>query len=594
MQYAYWVTKLNTTYMQSSASTRSDSNISLTRLPEQIVQKPLSVRRTSRTEQADYLSRAQPNLSQRGQARQLGISRGRLRHWQKRQRALGAPLSEVAFFESPEGVAFLHRLVTAIHIGMTLEGSGGIRQVCKLLERSGLSRHVASSYGAQQAFNATLEENIVIYGKQQHKTLGQAMPARDISVGEDETYHPQPCLVALEPVSGFILLERYADDRSAKTWNEALEEAIDDLPVKVIQSTSDEAKGLISHARHLEAHHSPDLFHIQHDLVKGSALALKRVEKQAETALVTAQESLAKAQRAKAYFQQKKTRGRPSKAYEQAVKNAEIQVLSAEVDLEQAQQNRQEARQTIRDMSAIYHPYHLDTGVGQSPEVMQTRLNTCWDSLDRLTRKANLSERCQQLLDKAKSMTQAMLLTLQFFIATCQFKLGALDLPEHIEVIVRDNWIPALYLQNVAQRCGKPEERRRLQLLAAQLMRPVHQAEGPIAALSEAERQRIEEVATECAHLFQRSSSAVEGRNGQLSLHHHRHHRLSDRKLGALTVIHNYLIERCDNSTAAQRFFGHPPDDLFDWLMAQTKPPGRPAQKRAPYCKIETSKRIAA
>ncbi|MEF8770227.1 DUF6399 domain-containing protein [Candidatus Accumulibacter contiguus] len=45
----------------------------------------------------------------------------------------------------------------------------------------------------------------------------------------------------------------------------------------------------------------------------------------------------------------------------------------------------------------------------------------------------------------------------------------------------------------------------------------------------------------------QRSSSGVEGRNGQLALHHQGRHRLSDRKLAALTVVHNYHIRRADD-----------------------------------------------
>jgi hypothetical protein len=47
-----------------------------------------------------------------------------------------------------------------------------------------------------------------------------------------------------------------------------------------------------------------------------------------------------------------------------------------------------------------------------------------------------------------------------------------------------------------------------------------------------------------CADLFQRSSSCVEGRNGQLSLKHHALHRFTLLKLQALTVLHNYLARR--------------------------------------------------
>jgi hypothetical protein len=73
-----------------------------------------------------------------------------------------------------------------------------------------------------------------------------------------------------------------------------------------------------------------------------------------------------------------------------------------------------------------------------------------------------------------------------------------------------------------------------------------------------------ETVARECADLFQRSSSPVEGRNGHLDLFHHGHHRLMTRKLKALTATHNYLKQRPDGTTAAERFFGKKPRDLLD------------------------------
>ena len=53
--------------------------------------------------------------------------------------------------------------------------------------------------------------------------------------------------------------------------------------------------------------------------------------------------------------------------------------------------------------------------------------------------------------------------------------------------------------------------------------------------------------AKELAELFQRSSSCVEGRNGMLSLLHHRRHRLSASNLKALTVVYNYHIRRKNN-----------------------------------------------
>jgi hypothetical protein len=353
------------------------------------------------------------------------------------------------------------------------------------------------------------------------------------------------------------------------------------LKVEVVQVASDQAKGLIRHARNLGAHQSPDLFHVQRDVVKATGLALQRAEKQAEAAVAAASEALAQACREEAGERSKPPRpGRHSNQSERRTKEAELQLLVAQVDLERAKQHREQARGEVRALGNAYHPYLPETGQAQTPEQLHARLETSWANLERIAREASLTERCRQLLDKAKGLTQAMLLTLQFFIATCQAKVEALNLPPEVEVLMQSHLIPAIYLDRVAGRCAKAEERQRLRQLSQELLRPLCQAGSPLALMGEAERRRLEEVATECADLFQRSSSAVEGRNGQLSLHHHARHRLSDRKLNALTVIHDYLIKRPDGTTAARRFFGRAHDDLFHWVLGRIRPPARPAKKR--------------
>ena len=89
---------------------------------------------------------SQGTSSQRQLAEELEIPRTTLQHWLKRKESIDADPEVVAFFESPTGVAFLHRLVLAAHFVMTLVGPCGIRQVCLFLELSGLDRFVAASY----------------------------------------------------------------------------------------------------------------------------------------------------------------------------------------------------------------------------------------------------------------------------------------------------------------------------------------------------------------------------------------------------------------------------------------------------------------
>ncbi len=146
--------------------------------------------------------------SHRHVAEQLGIPRSTLQYWQHRQEGLEATPAVVAFFESPEGLVLLHRLLIAAHVVITLLGSGGIRLVCVWLELTGLNRFVAASYGSPQQVGTVIETATVTFGQQEKTRLAKEMPARKITTCQDETFHPEPCLVAFEPVSNFILLEQ--------------------------------------------------------------------------------------------------------------------------------------------------------------------------------------------------------------------------------------------------------------------------------------------------------------------------------------------------------------------------------------------------
>jgi hypothetical protein len=66
---------------------------------------------------------------------------------------------------------------------------------------------------------------------------------------------------------------------------------------------------------------------------------------------------------------------------------------------------------------------------------------------------------------------------------------------------------------------------------------------------------------------YQRTSSAVEGRNGYLSGLHHAGRGLSQQTLRVLTIIHNFDLKRADGTTAAQRLFDHRFPNLFEWVI---------------------------
>jgi small-conductance mechanosensitive channel len=226
-------------------------------------------------------------------------------------------------------------------------------------------------------------------------------------------------------------------------------------------------------------------------------------------------------------------------------------------------------------------PYALESGAAQSPAELAAALNQHFTNLESVAAQAHLSDHCRQKIAKAKRMLVAMVATLTFYVLTLRAKVEALALPPAMERAVYDQLIPAIYLDLVAEKTAAAAQRHTLKQRAAELLAPLCGASSPLKSLAPEDLRVIEQVAQECAELFQRSSSCVEGRNGQLALRHHSLHRLRDQKLAALTTMHNYFVQRSDGTTAAERFFGAKPGNLFEWVLERVDLPGWPAQKRA-------------
>src|SRR4029453_5232741 len=93
------------------------------------------------------------------------------------------------------------------------------------------------------------------------------------------------------------VLEQAALARDQDTWNAFMEHALAGLNCRVIQSTSDEAPGLLAYVEpHLGAHHSPDLFHVKHELSKAVAAPMAAKQRAADKAVVKGGETLTRVQ----------------------------------------------------------------------------------------------------------------------------------------------------------------------------------------------------------------------------------------------------------------------------------------------------------
>jgi hypothetical protein len=539
--------------------------------------------RWSRTQRAElfdpYLALQAQGRSLRQAAKALEVPRSTLQAWKAYQESLDEHPTVVIFFQSSPGLAFLHRLVLGIHLVCTEGGACGMRLVCLLLKLTGLDRFVAASYGIQQQVNRQVEEAIVRYRQEESARLAQDMPTKAITLAKDETFTGGLCLVAAEPKSNYIVLEQAAHARDQDTWQALMEKALSGLHCQVIQSTSDEAPGLLAYVEHhLGAHHSPDLFHVPHELVKAVSGPMATKQRAAAKAACEAQERLEQGQRQlqeSANAPHKRGPGRPPQAAA-SLEQLEQDAQAAHQKLERLSAQRAQVAQSMRHIGQAYHFVDVERGVRRNGRLIAADIQGQIDTMRSVAQYEGLSQTCLERIDKAERVVSKMQATIEFVSGYVHKQVRQLDLSPPVSYVLHAPLIPSFYLDRVAQsrtvHAGEP-----LRELAQRLRTPLFEPGGVLAELSEVQQSELKQQAKELAEVFQRSSSNVEGRNGYLSLRNHQLRGLDrPRKRECLTAIHNFFLTRADGTTAAERFFGQKPRSMFTAILQSVDLPPAP------------------
>jgi hypothetical protein len=129
------------------------------------------------------------------------------------------------------------------------------------------------------------------------KDGGAAGEVREIIGAVDETFLQRLMLVFIDLVSGYLVCEEVAEDRTYDTWYALVATRVETLGTDVLYLVSDRAKALIKRAETgLGCLSIPDLFHLTHEVVKSYSLAILGRLRHARQALSQAQERLRRSQ----------------------------------------------------------------------------------------------------------------------------------------------------------------------------------------------------------------------------------------------------------------------------------------------------------
>jgi hypothetical protein len=358
-----------------------------------------------------------------------------------------------------------------------------------------------------------------------------------------------------------------------------MEKALSGLNCQVMQSTSDEAPGLLAYvAHHLGAHHTPDVFHVQHELVKAVSGPMATKQRAAAKAAREAQERLEQSQghlQGAGDTPPKRGPGRPPQAAASR-EQLEQDAQAARQAFERLSAQREQVAQRIRTIGQAYHFVDVERGVRRNGRLIAADIQGQIDTMRSVAQSEGLSQTCLERIDKAERVVPKMQATIEFVSGSVPKHVRQLDLSPPVAYVLHAHLMPSFSLDRVAQsrtvQAGEP-----LRELAQRLRTPLFEPGGVLAELREVQQSEFKQQAKELAEVFQRSSSNVEGRNGYLSLRNHQLRGLDrPRKRAGLTAMHNFFLTRADGTTAAERFFGQKPRSMFATILQSVDLPPAP------------------
>jgi hypothetical protein len=391
---------------------------------------------------------------------------------------------------------------------------------------------------------------------------------RSIVAAMDETFFgPFMILVLMDLTSGYLLLEDISDDRSFDTWFAKVTPRLKSLGIDVNYAVSDRAKALIKLAiAGFECDSVADTFHAQHDCSRllGGQLG-KRVE--------TAQTAVNAAQQAEQNVS--------AKTSKEKVAKLQANTIEAEQTLAEAQKIQQDYHANLQAVSDAIHPFSLMDNTPNDATKIENELEQKAQVFEKIAKDAGISDK-KNKINKFRNQIKPLTLGVHNWWLWVWETLKNLMVDEATQHWLTTILLPVVYWHYQMNKADKPHKRVKYQAAWERAFDTLKN--HPLTAkLPPSEIQRWQMWAESMVRQFHRSSSAVEGRNGCLSQMYHNGRGITEQRLRANTVVHNYGLKREDGTTAAMRLFGTEFPDLFTWLVNEMGelPLPRERKKRA-------------
>lgn len=468
------------------------------------------------------------------------------------------------WWETEEGRRWLTRLVLATLYTFGLKRGVGAGTLSEFFVRLRLEMQVGCSpsalRGVMEAWGGTIEATAQAW--EQDGVAGGEV--REMIGAVDATFLEQMILVFQDVPPGDIVQEEGADDRTYATGKALVDERLKALGTSVLSLVSDRAKALIQLAEQGFACLSmPDCFHFMPDIVKSYSLALGRRVRQPYQELLDAQATLARLQ------------GRPHAAHE--VPEAQALVATRQTEVMRWAEAHHTSRDHLETLALTRHPFRLADSAPQTSAQVESHLQATVEAIEVFAQGHQLPVR-HAAITKVRKQLPALAALVDFW-----WEGGRQDRAHAAISPMWGQWaeevlLPLVYWEpHVAHtRCARRKAKIRQALEARQ------GALGPHALTRCLPPQSLKEWhvwATQRVKALQRTSSAVEGRNGYLSHMHHHHRGLPKQRYKVWTALHNFDCRAADGTTPASRFFRRTVPDLLETVLSNIEDGPRPRKR---------------
>jgi hypothetical protein len=503
-------------------------------------------------------------------AHKTGFSKSSVHRLQQAMERRGVH-PESWLWETEEGRRWLNRLVVATLYTFGLKRGVGVDTLSEFFARLRLETQVGCSPGALRHMMQALEVAVVETAETWEQAAIATGEVREIIGGVDETFLERMMLVFQDLSTGYLVLEDVAADRTFATWKAAVDARLKALGAEVFYLGSGRAKALIQLAEQgLECLSMPDFFHCMHDLVKSYSLPLGQRVRHAHQELMKAKEAMARGQ------------GPPQGVAPAPQATALVATRQAEVT------RWEEAHHTYRahleTLSLTLHPFRIADSAPQTSAQVASHLQAAVAAIGVFAQCYQLPAR-HDTMTKVRKQVPALAALVDVWWQGVHQDLAPFVLSPRWRQWVDEYLLPMVYwdYQVARTRCRRRKAKMQTAWEAVRAAFDQHAITQRLAPHVLAEWKAW---ALQRTKAFQRTSSAVEGRNGYLSQLHQNHRGLPRRRYKVWTIVHNFDCRAADGATPASRFFRRTFPDLFETVLSHIEALPQPRRRK---CQVALS-----